>query len=78
MKCQILFSTTIKKNITNFLSAELTQTMIQADVCENHEKQIGHFNVCEAQFLEEPAFAAMHGPYSLSVAFVHRHTTVYL
>ena len=22
--------------------------------------------------------AAMHGPYSLSVAFVHRHTTVYL
>ena len=26
----------------------------------------------------KPAFAAMHGPYSLSVAFVHRHTTVYL
>ena len=31
-----------------------------------------------AEKIEKPALAAMHGPYSLSVAFVHRHTTVYL
>ena len=37
-------------------------------------------NIKTASFLDRkiiPALAAMHVPYSLSVAFVHRHSTVY-
>ena len=30
-KCQILFSMKNKKNITNFLSAELTQTVVKVN-----------------------------------------------
>ena len=40
MKCQSLFSGKIKKNIINFLSAELTQRVIKVKGCNDTEVQL--------------------------------------